>query len=74
MNFTSHKFASILVVQNKKEQTNKKLQVVVNKGIGNTKNLYYIISLKIFMFTPSGKIEGSELRGGCGAYKVLLPP
>lgn len=26
------------------------------------------------MFTPSGKIEGSELRGGCGAYKGLLPP
>lgn len=63
MNFTSHKFASVLVVRNKKRTTTTKktLQVVVDKGIEKTKNLNYMISFKIFMFTPSGRIGGLEL-------------
>lgn len=68
MNFTSHKFASVLVVKSKKEQPKNK-QVIVDKGIGKTKNLNYMISFKTFMFTPLGRIGGLELRGGCNAYR-----
>lgn len=85
MNFTSHKFASILVIQNKKEQqqTNK-LQVVVNKGIGNTKNLYTQFHLKSSCLLHPAKLKdrnsgmavvltrGSCLLRSCALSAALL--
>lgn len=72
MNFVSHKFASVLKHKKEQKQTNKnpnKLQVAVDKGIEKTKILYYMISFNIFTCTPSGRIGGSELGGGCGVLQ-----
>lgn len=56
-------------LKTKKNNNKKTKQVVLDKGIGKTKNLNYMISLKIFMFTPPGRTGGLELRGGYSVYR-----